>query len=226
VAKLNIDQKIVNRLNELIERGEQVVKTGKSRSGRGVVYVGDWSVDSQLSHQWGMSCLSILERTFGDESNYYKNFNGLYSRFNDYTPVKNALGILRAAKDDYENGYLFEVRVLIEAEVFDDFLEQAKYLFDSGYHAPAAIIAGSVLEDGLRKLCIREGITLSSKPKLDAMNADLAKSGVYNVLIQKKITALADIRNKAAHGKWNEFAESDVEQMIVQVRSFMEDNFS
>ena len=58
------------------------------------------------------------------------------------------------------------------------------------------------------------------------MNAELAKSGVYNVLTQKKITALADLRNKAARGRWNEFTATDVEQMISQVRPFMEDHFS
>jgi hypothetical protein len=58
------------------------------------------------------------------------------------------------------------------------------------------------------------------------MNAELAKAGVYNLLTQKKITALADLRNKAAHGKWTEFTPSDVEQMIAQIRAFMETHFS
>jgi hypothetical protein len=53
----------------------------------------------------------------------------------------------------------------------------------------AAVIAGTVLETALRQLC------------LDRMNADLAKAGVYNSLMQKRITALAAIRNRAAHGK-------------------------
>ena len=79
---------------------------------------------------------------------------------------------------------------MIQAEVFDDFLDQAKHLLGNGYYAPAAVIAGSVLEDGLRKLCAQKGITLSAKPKLDSMNAELAKSGAYNVLTQKKLPHL------------------------------------
>lgn len=223
---MKIDQKIIDRLQELIGKGEEVLRTNYSRSGGGIVYMGDRGVDYQLSHQWGMSCLSLLGRVFGKESDHYKKFDVLFPSLKDHSPIKKAMGILKAAKDDYENGYLFETRVLIEAEVFDDFLEQAQYLFDSGYHEPAAVVAGSVLEDGLRKLCTRKGIVLPTKPKLDSMNAYLAKAGVYNVLVQKKITALADLRNKAAHGKWNEFTSTDVEQMIAQVRSFMEDYFS
>ena len=73
-------------------------------------------------------------------------------------------------------------------------------MLDSGYYQPAAVIIGSVLEDGLRKLCARQEIELSPRPKLDTMNAALAKSGAYNKLTQKRVTALADIRNRAAHG--------------------------
>ncbi len=58
------------------------------------------------------------------------------------------------------------------------------------------------------------------------MNADLAKQGVYNKLTQKRITALADIRNKAAHGEWDKFTKSDVEDMLRDVRQFMETHFA
>jgi len=140
--------------------------------------------------------------------------------------TKAAMGIVRAAKDDYEQDMLFSTRVLIEAEVFSDFLEQADHLLQRNYQGPAAVVAGAVLEDGLRKLCDRNGIALPDKPKLDTMNADLAKAGVYNKLVQKQVTALADLRNKAAHGQWDQFTEADVVTMLQQVRSFMAQHFS
>jgi hypothetical protein len=40
---------------------------------------------------------------------------------------------------------MLDVRAVIEAEVFDDFLEQGAHLLDSGYYQPAAIVIGSVL---------------------------------------------------------------------------------
>ncbi|HUS11037.1 MAG TPA: hypothetical protein VMZ30_11265 [Pyrinomonadaceae bacterium] len=223
---MKIDQKIITKFDELIEAGKRVLNSRRSRSGPGYTVIGDDAVNPELSNQWGISCLNILGRVLGKDSDHYKRFHGLFSQFDDYTPVLTAQGILNGAKSDYEDGFLFETRTLIQAEVFDDFLEEAKHLLDNSYHAPAAVIAGSVLEDGLRKLSIRKGITLSAKPKLDTMNAELAKSGAYNMLTQKKITALADLRNKAAHGKWTEFTAADVEQMIVQIRAFMEDHFT
>ena len=115
---------------------------------------------------------------------------------------------------------------MIEAEIFDDFLEQAEELFKKDYFQPAAVIAGCVLEDGLRKLCDKNSIRFTRKTTIDPMNVELAKIGIYNKLIQNKITHLGDLRNKAAHGEWTEFTEKDVEDMIRDVRRFMEDYFS
>jgi hypothetical protein len=222
---MTIDQKITARLQELVEEGATILATRYDKSGYvGNIYfqdIGDHGVDSQRSNKWGINCLSLLGRVFGKDSDHYKRFDALFPEFGDYTPVKKAVGIMMGAKEDYEHGYLFETRILIEAEVFDDFLEQAEYLLQQGYYAPAAVIAGSVLEDGLRKLCACNGISLSQAPKLDAMNSELAKANVYTKLTQKNITAAADIRNSAAHGNWTAFTIDDVKNMLAQIRSFM-----
>jgi hypothetical protein len=223
---VNVDERIKQRLNQLVDQGAKVLATRYSRSSPGFTYIGDAGVDQELSHQWGISCLNLLRRVFGEESDHYTRFNALFDKFRDYSPVARALGILKGAREDYENDYLFDTRLLIHAEVFDDFLNQAQYLLDAGYSGPAAVVAGSVLEDGLREICDQKGILLPKKPKLDMMNADLAKSGIYSILVQKRITMLADLRNKAAHGKWNEFTDTDVRQMIDHVRSFMNDHLS
>jgi hypothetical protein len=55
------------------------------------------------------------------------------------------------------------------------------------------------------------------------MNADLAKAGIYTLLIQKRITALAQIRNDAAHGKPDQFTDADVKGMIADVERFIAD---
>ena len=220
---MKIDEKVIERLNQLIEKGT----TTRSKS---IHTQGGTLYDRENTFQFATSSLSLIEKVFGKESEHFSRFNKAFNMFssadvNLYKHIDAMTGDLKAAKDDYENGYLFDTRALIEAEVFDDFLEQAKHLLNQGYFTAAAVIAGSVLEDSLRKLCTKNGITLSAKPKLDTMNADLAKSGVYNLLKQKQITALADLRNKAAHGQGS-FTKDDVEDMIRAVRRFMEDYFS
>jgi hypothetical protein len=159
----------------------------------------------------------------GQDSEHYRRFEENTGGISSYSYAVNACAVLRAAKADYEGGYLFDTRRQIQAEVFDEFLEQAEYFLKDGYFQVAAVVAGAVLEDGLRKLCVSQRITLSSQPALNWMNDELAKSGVYDKMVLKKVTWLADIRNKAAHGKWKEFTAADAEEMVRDVWRLMTD---
>lgn len=133
-------------------------------------------------------------------------------------------GILRAIRSDYVAGNLQSVRELIHADIFSDFLEMADYLLDQGYKDPAAVVAGSVLEEHLRKLCDKNGIpvTQSQKPKkADSLNAELASTNSYSKLDQKSVTAWLDLRNKAAHGKYGEYSKEQVTLMVQSLRDFI-----
>ena len=220
---MSIDAKIIERLEELIEFGEKVRSTRRSPSSG---HITSDFIDVSLANQWFTSCSNLFSRVFGEAGVHYQSLNKHFKDYPKWPDVDQAYGVLLAAKDDYEKDALFEVKQLIEADLFDEFLEQAEYLHKTGYSPAAAVIAGSVLEDGIRKLCIRNNIELPDKPKLDWMNSQLAKEGAYNKLTQKRITSLADLRNNAAHGKWDEFESSDVEEMLRNVREFMERNYA
>lgn len=133
-------------------------------------------------------------------------------------------GIVRSLKIAYESGYLYQVQELIHADLFSDFLEMGEFLLKEGYKDPAAVIIGGVLEEHLRKLCIKNSIQIESsgKPKkAGLMNQELAKSGVYNVLEQKTVTAWLDLRNKAAHGRYDEYTIDHVQLMHGGIRDFI-----
>lgn len=217
---MKADEVIQARLKSLLELGDQVLATRRS-PGPGII-AGDF-VDSSLASQWATSCQSFLARVFGRDSEHYKYFGKQIERGIAFSAANNAQGVMRAAADDLAAGALFHVRRLIEAELFDDFLDQAEALIRAGYFQPAAVVCGAVLEDALRGMCVSSGIVLPDRPKLDAMNSELARAGIYSKLVQKRINALADLRNKAAHGLWNEFVSEDVEDMVAQVRRFMAD---
>ena len=133
------------------------------------------------------------------------------------------VGALRALRRDYDAGYLARVQGLIRAEVFADFLEMAQHLLDQGYKDPAAVLVGGVLEEHLRTLCAAHGISTSTagRPKkADAMNAELGGAGVYNKLDQKNVTAWLDLRNKAAHGQYDQYTADQVTTVISGVQEF------
>lgn len=118
---------------------------------------------------------------------------------------------------------IFQVRAMVAAEVLDDFLEQAEHLLEQGFHVPAASLAGAVLEDTLRKLSEAKGISVPDKTSIDKLNAELAKAGVYDKLVLKRITAIADVRNNADHGNFDKSEKEDVEDMLKWVRRFSAD---
>jgi len=75
---VNIDQKIIDRLGELIERGVSVLGTQTDTRGNMKRLSGLW-VDFQVAHEWAISCVSLLGRVFGKESDHYIRFNELFT---------------------------------------------------------------------------------------------------------------------------------------------------
>jgi hypothetical protein len=178
-------------------------------------------IDGNLLLEWRVKARNLLARACGKESEHYKEFikNEDTDTYGTYLSTMEQLrAIFVAAKDDFEGGYLQSTRTLVQAEVFDSEIEQAQELHKNGYHTAAAVVAGVVFETTLRELCDRNNIPHG---KLDKMNADLTKQGVYNKLVQKKNTAIAGIRNAAAHGKTTDYTESDVADMIRDVENFV-----
>jgi hypothetical protein len=146
-----------------------------------------------------------------------------YGVGNGYT-VTHLLGILRAMREDYSAGYLSSIAELVHADLFADFLEMSGHLLSQGYKDPAAVVTGSVLEEHLRKLCEKVGISAvngSAPKKADLLNAELAGANVYSKLDQKSVTAWLDLRNKAAHGKYAEYTREQVQALHDGVRHFI-----
>lgn len=136
-------------------------------------------------------------------------------------------GILKALRTDYEAGYLRSVYEIIRGDIFGDFLEMADYLLTEGYKDPAAVLAGGVLEEQLRKLCQANGIPVTKgavPKKADGLNADLAGANIYSKLDQKNVTAWLGLRNNAAHGKYNEYSKEQVALMVQGIRDFITRN--
>lgn len=204
------------------ELESQVISIEATKQRRHSEYSGSYDhIDNNLILNWQVKVKNLLSNLCGEGSQHLTAFieAGKASSFtSNYTILQQMKAVFMAAKEDFEGGYLNSVRNLVQAEVFDNELDQAKELLGSGYAAAAAVIAGTVLETTLRNMCSDNGLPLG---KLDKMNADLTKQGVYNNLIQKRITALAGVRNSAAHGKTEEFNKDDVHSMINEIERFV-----
>jgi len=168
---------------------------------------------------------AAIERLSPPTSRYVKDAREYMSR---HWTVGHLLirlvGVLKALRADYEEGFLQSIAELIHADLFSDFLEMADHLLEQKYKDPSAVIAGSVLEEHLRKLCDKNGIptdTGGRPKKADLMNAELATANVFSKLDQKNITAWLDLRNKAAHGRYGEYTQDQVALLVQGIRGFI-----
>lgn len=214
-------------ISKLTQRFEDLEQQLSEVLGTKYYQKADWSsgdyVDHEMFLNWSVKAKHLIEKACGEKSLHAKEFEKKkqpLSMDSNYDVLVRLKAVFEAAREDFEGGYCESVKSLVQAELFDNELDQARQLLSNGYHSAAAVIAGVVLETTLRQLCVENSLPTS---KLDKMNADLAKAGIYNLLMQKRITALADIRNNAAHGKSTEFRRDDVSDMIEKVEAFITD---
>jgi len=177
---------------------------------------------------WKIEVRNLIKKVCGNNSEHYKEFIEVPKKSNyDYPFIMFPIyyGILKGVYNDFKEGLLIDIKHKIRAELVDDFLEQAKLLLDDGYRHAAASLAGAVLEDTLRKLCDANSISYPEKTKIDTLNIELVKKGIYNKITQKLITAYADIRNNADHGYFNKIKQGDVSDMINWIYKFLSEYF-
>ena len=213
--------KLKVRVDELISLSDRVIATSRYAEFSGDI------VNNELFQEFRSSTLSFLEKTFGEKHTFYKEFEKKVKDTYKYE-TEEGRGILKAVKNEIEGGWIFTVKGLVSAEIFSDFLEMAEYLLKEGFKDASAVMVGSVLEEHLRQLCHKKGIPVerikdgkSLPKKADLLNSELTASELYNKLDQKSITTWLDLRNKAAHGIYDEYSKEQVELMLQGVINFM-----
>jgi hypothetical protein len=211
------------RFSELQAEAEQL-ESRKKNEYNDLLHRSIPQIDDNALLQWKVKAKSLLARACGEESQHLIEFVELESSYSSgLDNLYRMTAVFSAARDDFDGGYLTTIRGLVQAELFDSELDQARELLNNGYKIPAAVIAGTVLETTLRERCSTQQIAPDT---LDRMSADLAKRNVYNANQAKRITAMAGVRNSAAHGKRNEFSDGDVKSMIDDVERFLATHLS
>ena len=180
--------------------------------------------------------ISTIERITSAKSEYYKSIQIAFDEKNKYRYshngliLKHVVGIIQALKSDLENDYLKSLSEIIHSDLFSDYIDMSSHLLEEGYKDPAAVLTGSTLENHLRNLCVKNNIGIEYEnnkgkivpKKADSLNAELAKEEVYNKTYQKQITAWLDLRNNAAHGKYDQYNDTEVKLMISGILNFIQ----
>jgi hypothetical protein len=184
---------------------------------------------NELFYSFKSSLESFVVLLYGKDHPHYEIISKVHG--SRWFITQSYFGVLDAIKSELEGGWLSSIKAIVSAEIFSDFLEMAEHLLREHYKDSAAVMIGSVLEEHIRQLCVKNSIPIEIQKdgklfskKIDLLNSELSNANIYNKLDQKNVTAWLDLRNKAAHGKYNEYNQQQVELMHQAVLEFMTRN--
>lgn len=181
---MGLEQDLCERIDVLLRKGEQVLSTHKPNPPN-VIGFPTLALDHGVFVEWKTQTLAFLSGLLPKDHPYIEQFRSEVKQ-GFRSKVEAGLGILRALREDIIGGYLRTFTSLVQADVFTDFLDMAQHLLESGYKDTAALLTGSVLEEGLRRIAMSRNINVKSKDDMGSLNQRCADSGIYNRLMQKR----------------------------------------
>ena len=237
-ATRSIKEKYANRLSELIQEAEALVKAFKvipAGTYETRYYAERYQWDSQRMQRWFSNCAAIFDAVALADGKLKDRIDAFMAGDPSPTSIKARIGILESLRENLGLGFLDSLTRRIEDNIAADYMGQAEALLSEGQsgeydHVPAAVLAGAVLEKGLRTLCTRQTpelpiLNAKGEPKMmGVLIDDLKKAGAFNELKAKQLRAWADIRNAAAHGQFEKFDRKMVEAMIPGINNFLADH--
>lgn len=173
--------------------------------------------------------IAAIKRIVSTKSEYHNQLQEILNKLRTpkYKELERIMAIVKALYEDISGGFLIDLEEMVRGELFSDYLEQAEYLLSEGYKDAAAVIAGSTLEQHLRKVCVKNEIMIykdgekTRYKKTNMLKDELASKGIISTTFQKQITLWLDVRNNAAHGNYEEYSKDLVEVLIQGIKSFI-----
>ena len=127
------------------------------------------------------------------------------------------MAILQSVKARFKSS-LFEIRMLVQADLFDSELEAARELAKNKFTRAAGALAGVVLERHLSQVCDNHVIKVRKKaPGISDLNNILKEENIIDIPQWRFIQHLADIRNLCDHSKSAEPTAEQVNDLITGV---------
>lgn len=135
------------------------------------------------------------------------------------------LNILKSVERRFESS-LFDIKQLVQADLFDSELDEAKELNGNGFFRAAGAIAGVVLEKHLSQVCDNHDTSIKKRhPTIADYNDALKNNGIIDTPQWRKIQHLGDLRNLCDHNKGRDPKKEEVEDLIYGVGQVIKNLF-
>lgn len=122
------------------------------------------------------------------------------------------IAIIQAIKRRFESS-LFDIKQLVQADLFDSELGAATELLKNKYTRAAGALAGVVLEGHLKQVCDAHSIPKKSGT-IAVLNDALKAADVLQLPQYRHIQLLGDIRNKCGHKNATDPTAEEVTDLI------------
>ncbi len=139
-------------------------------------------------------------------------------------PLEQQTLIVKSLKKRFESS-LFDIRTLVQADLFDTELEAAEELNRKGFARAAGAIAGVVLEGHLAAVAEQRSPPIKKSPTISDLNDLLKKSDAIDTATWRFVQHLGDLRNLCGHKKEVEPTKDNVVELIKGVRKVIKTLF-
>ncbi|MBD8198164.1 hypothetical protein IFT35_14690 [Pantoea agglomerans] len=125
--------------------------------------------------------------------------------------------ILASARERFKS-VLFDIKDIVQADIFDSELDTSKELNKKGFVRAAGAVTGVILEKHLSHICSLHGIKpKKAHPSISEYNQALKDSEIIDTPMWRFIQHLGDIRNLCDHSKDREPNKDEVNDFITGV---------
>lgn len=218
---MNNREDLIKQLKALIASGEKVLDTETAPSHSKPV------VNEIEFHEFRISAVSYLSRVFGNNSTHCQSFQTEVIQATS-SRTRRGIGILNSAQKELEGDWLETTRGTIIKDVLTGMLRQAKMQLEEENFNAAIIVAGGVVDELLRNLCLARGLKLHNEiqgkavPKKSLqLTGEAYKKKIYDRQTNKTVVGWIELCSEVVANKNIEKIPTKAGQMISSVQSFL-----
>ncbi|NSB15178.1 hypothetical protein [Clostridium beijerinckii] len=185
--------------------------------------------------QWYSKSLEVIRQLvpnrLEDFKFFYRNEKGRHQSYpekdiNDFlseegiphqfisVKVSQQVNILKSAYERLDS-VLYEIKNIVQADIFDSEIESARYLFKLGFLRAAGAMCGVIIEKHSETVCSDHNLKISKKePTISDYNDSLKKSEIIKTEIWRFVQRMGDLRNLCDHNKKEEPTKENVIDLI------------